>query len=123
MKQTLLAGAAIAMLSLPSVALADPSDRAMRFKDGGPKVTDTRDGGRNRGGDVEIRVRKDGDWRRPEHRDRIVRRGHRYQWGPGVTFYMSDGYYYGECGWLKRRAKETGDRIWRKRYERCRDFS
>jgi hypothetical protein len=52
-----------------------------------------------------------------------VRRGHRYLWGPGVTFYLSDGYYYGECGWLKRRAIQTGDRIWWRRYERCRDFS
>jgi hypothetical protein len=36
---------------------------------------------------------------------------------------LSDGFYYGECSWLKRRALQTGDRIWWRRYERCRDFS
>jgi hypothetical protein len=80
-----------------------------------------------RGAGADAYVDKGGDrnrgWKRSEGHDRIVRRGHRYLWGPGVTFYLSDGYYYGECGWLKRRAIQTGDRIWWRRYERCRDFS
>jgi hypothetical protein len=73
-------------------------------------------------GNVEVERRGDRRWRDRPDRDRIVR-GHRYLWGPGIAFYLSDGYYYGECRWLKRRAVETGDRIWWRRYERCRDFS
>jgi hypothetical protein len=72
---------------------------------------------------VEIEKRRDRNWRRSDDHDRIIRRSHRYLWGPGVAFYFSDGYYYGECSWLKRRAIETGSRIWWRRYERCRDFS
>lgn len=46
-------------------------------------------------------------------------RGRHYSWGPGFYFY--DGHYHGECRWLKRRAEETGRRIWWKRYRQCRD--
>lgn len=77
--------------------------------------------GRRRGADVDVRVR-DRDWRGPGYRDRI-RRGHRYAWGPGFSFYFTDGYYYGDCRWLKRRAYETGARVWWRRYERCRDYA
>lgn len=41
---------------------------------------------------------------------------------PGIGFYFSDGSYYGECGWLKRRAIETDSPIWWHRYRRCREF-
>jgi hypothetical protein len=99
-------------------------------RDGGAEVTVERRGddrnwrGRDRGPDVIVEGRGgDRNWRRSRDHDRIVRRGHRYLWGPGVAFYFSDGYYYGECGWLKRRAIVTGDRIWWRRYERCRDWS
>lgn len=68
------------------------------------------------------RRRSDGNWRGAGYRDRIVR-GHRYSWGPGIAFYFSDGYYYGECGWLKRRAIATGNPIWWRRFHQCRDFS
>ena len=64
------------------------------------------------------RRRGEGNW----HRNRIIR-GHRYNWGPGFAFYFSDGYYYGECGWLKRRAIQSGNPIWWRRYHRCREFS
>ncbi len=49
------------------------------------------------------------------------RRGRRYNWGPGVAFYLNDGYYYGECNWLKRRARETGNPIWLRRFAQCRN--
>lgn len=70
------------------------------------------------GAQVELRGR---DWRRPGYRERI-RRGHHYGWGSGIGFHFSDGWYYGECGWLKRRAIETDSPIWWHRYRRCREF-
>lgn len=70
------------------------------------------------GGRAEMRDR---DWRRPGYRERI-RRGHHYGWGPGIGFYFSDGWYYGECAWLKRRALETDSPVWWHRYRRCREF-
>ena len=66
---------------------------------------------------------RDNSWKKPGYRDRVVSHGRRYAWGPGVSFYFADGYYYGECNWVKRRAIETGSRMWWRRYERCRDFS
>ncbi len=75
-----------------------------------------------RGAEVELRRRDhDRGWRRAGYREHI-HRGHRYSWGPGVAFYFTDGYYYGECRWLKRRALQTGSPVWWSRYERCRDF-
>ncbi len=78
-------------------------------------------GDNRRKGDVRVQGDRGRAWNGPGHRDRI-RRGHRYAWGPGISFYLSDGYYYGDCGWLKRRAIETGSRVWWRRYERCRIF-
>lgn len=49
------------------------------------------------------------------------RRGRRFNWGPGVAFYFNDGYYYGECNWLKRRARQTGNPIWLRRFQQCRN--
>ncbi|MBS0243435.1 MAG: hypothetical protein JSS20_14755 [Proteobacteria bacterium] len=46
-------------------------------------------------------------------------RGRHYGWGPGFYFY--DGYYHGNCGWLKRRAEETRSHVWWKRYRQCRE--
>lgn len=46
-------------------------------------------------------------------------RGTRYLWG-GLPFYFYDGHYYGDCGWLKRRAEATGSRYWWVRYRQCR---
>ena len=68
-----------------------------------------------------VEARRDRGWKGPGDRDRI-RRGRRYGWGPGISFYFSDGYYYGNCGWLKRRAIVTRSPIWWQRYHRCRDF-
>ena len=48
-------------------------------------------------------------------------RGTRYLWGPGVAFYYYDGYYHGDCGWLRRKARETGSAYWYRRYRQCRD--
>lgn len=53
-------------------------------------------------------------------RDYIRRRGHRYVWGPGIEFWFYDGYYYGDCAWLKRRAIATGSSYWWRRYRQCR---
>jgi len=72
-----------------------------------------------RGTRAEVRDR--GDWRRPGFRERI-RRGHHYGWGPGIGFYFSDGWYYGECSWLRRRALATGSPVWWHRFHRCREF-
>ena len=53
--------------------------------------------------------------------NRNWRAGRRYSWGPGFAFYLSDGYYYGECSWLKRRYNQTGNRIWLRRFAMCRN--
>jgi hypothetical protein len=111
---------------------ADPVVR-VRDRHDGERATkmdrsdgDRFDGDHRRGSadvDVRVRDRHYGDRRwRGRSRDFVVRHGHRHSWG-GVTFYLSDGYYYGECGWLKRRAIRTDNPIWWSRYRRCRDFS
>jgi hypothetical protein len=64
------------------------------------------------------RSRGEGEGRRGDS-DR--RRGTRYTWGPGLVFYFYDGFYHGDCSWLRRKARETGSRYWRQRYEQCRD--
>jgi hypothetical protein len=55
-------------------------------------------------------------------RDYVRRHGRRYGWGPGVGFYFYDGYYYGDCDWLYRRALVTGSGYWWYRYRRCIDW-
>jgi hypothetical protein len=96
-----------------------------RGKEGAGKTHEDREGGdrvrSRRGSHNEVEARRDRGWKGPGDRDRI-RRGRRYGWGPGISFYFSDGYYYGNCGWLKRRAIVTGSPIWWQRYHRCRDF-
>jgi hypothetical protein len=104
---------------------SDRSDRKSDYSDrGGDRARANVDRGSRRSAEGEVRGRdRDTSWRRPGYRERIVRQGRRYAWGPGVSFYFADGYYYGECGWVKRRAIETGSRMWWRRYERCRDFN
>lgn len=63
-------------------------------------------------------ILRDGDRRRYDG-DR--RRGTRYSWGPGAEFFFFDGFYHGDCSWLRRKARDTGSRYWRVRYEQCRD--
>ena len=75
------------------------------------------DGDRGRRVDGDRGRRVDGDRGRDE---RGERRGRRYDWG-GVAFYFYDGYYHGDCQWLKRRYRETGNRYWLVRYRQCRD--
>jgi hypothetical protein len=48
--------------------------------------------------------------------------GRRFSWGPGISFYFWNGYYYGDCAWLLRRARATGQRYWWNRYRRCRNI-
>ena len=106
---------------------SDRSDRGGKgeYSDrGGDKGRVDGDRGSRRSADVEVRGRdRDNSWKKPGYRERVVSHGRRYAWGPGVSFYFADGYYYGECGWVKRRAIETGSRMWWRRYERCRDFN
>lgn len=52
--------------------------------------------------------------------DRPWRRGVRYFWGPGAEFWFWNGYYYGDCNWLLRRARATGSSYWWNRYRQCR---
>lgn len=60
----------------------------------------------------------------PHHRSRsyIHRHGRRHSWAPGFTFWFYDGYYYGDCSWLRRKARETGSAYWWRRYRQCRDW-
>jgi hypothetical protein len=84
-------------------------------------------GDRDRGDRVnraDRRDRYDGNrrrWSGGNGPNRNWRSGRRYSWGPGFAFYLSDGYYYGECSWLKRRYNQTGNRIWLRRFAMCRD--
>lgn len=135
--KTALAAFGAALLIVAAPASADPhSDRGERSGpnvekmerpnvDRGPSERRSVKGDRARGADVDVqaRDRRDGPRRAGKHnRDFVMRHGHRHVWG-GVTFYLSDGYYYGECDWLKRRAIRTDSPIWWNRYRRCRDFS
>lgn len=74
-------------------------------------------GDRGNRGDRNVDVRRRGG----HDGDRPWRRGHRYSWGPGVYFYLYDGYYYGDCSWLRRKALDTGSRYWWRRYRLCRE--
>lgn len=47
-------------------------------------------------------------------------RGVRLNWG-GPVFWFYDGYYYGDCAWLRRKAIATGSRYWWRRYRLCRE--
>lgn len=64
-------------------------------------------------------VRRDGVRGDRRYGDRRYR-GTRYAWGPGVSFYFYDGYYHGDCRWLRRKAVETGSRMWWSRFRQCR---
>jgi hypothetical protein len=60
-----------------------------------------------------------GDWR---HKHRVRRFGRHIFWGPSLDFYYYDGYYYGNCEWLRERAIYTGSHYWWRRYELCRYY-
>lgn len=65
-------------------------------------------------GGVGVRL---GD-RHHRYHGRRHHRGRHYGWGPG--FYFFNGYYHGNCAWLRHKARETGARVWWHRYRRCR---
>lgn len=99
----------------------DSGERATEARRGdGPRVI--RRGGRDgRGGDGARGDRRRSDGvSRGRGDGRPWRRGTRYLWGPGITFYFYDGWYYGDCSWLRRRAEATGSAYWWRRYRRCR---
>ncbi len=54
--------------------------------------------------------------------DRRHHRGTRFNWGPGAIFYFYDGYYHGDCAWLRRKAVATGSSYWWRRYRLCRAY-
>jgi hypothetical protein len=94
-----------------------------RASDG--KATSGRGDGRA-SGDRRPALRESGRQRDDVSRSRsrgsakVYRRGTRYSWGPGVEFWFYNGYYYGDCSWLRRRAVETGSQYWWRRYRLCR---
>lgn len=59
-------------------------------------------------------------WRPPPPPPPSHGRGVRYMWG-GLPFFFYDGYYHGDCSWLRRKARETGSSYWWRRYRQCRD--
>ena len=79
-------------------------DRSDAERSGNVRRTES-DGKRARGGDAGRR----------DHR-----RGTRFFWGPGAEFFFYDGYYHGDCAWLKRKAAQTGSQYWLRRYRLCR---
>ena len=54
------------------------------------------------------------------NRMRGINRGTRYSWGPGALFWFYDGYYHGDCAWLRRKAEMTGSKTWWRRFRQCR---
>ena len=66
------------------------------------------------------RVQRADRGERRERGGRGERRGRRYVWGDGYEFFFYDGYYHGNCAWLRERYQETGDSYWRRRYRLCR---
>ncbi len=40
--------------------------------------------------------------------------------GPGIQNRYNDGFYYGDCAWLRRKARHTGSRYWIRRFQQCR---
>jgi hypothetical protein len=49
----------------------------------------------------------------------IRRHGRHFAWGSGIGFWFYDGYYYGDCAWLRQRAIVTGSSYWWHRYNQC----
>lgn len=82
------------------------------------------DGDNNRGRRVDAdndRGRRfDGDRRDRNSGNRY--RGTRYLWG-GLPFYFYDGYYHGDCDWLRRKVRQTGSSYWRARLRQCRELN
>jgi hypothetical protein len=72
-----------------------------------------------RGGDRRRAIGR-GDLRGRWDRGRVRRHGRHFIWGSGIDFWFYDGYYYGDCNWLRRRAVVTGSRYWWRRYRLCR---
>ena len=95
----------------------DRGDR-MRGRDRGDRSAQRDD---RRGGDRDFRRGRDRGGRHDG--DRIRRHGRHFSWGPGISFYFYDGYYYGDCNWLRRRAIATGSSYWWRRFRQCRAYS
>lgn len=121
---------------------APPVARAARS--GGDKASVERSGrttsvrGIREGGDRRVVTRRSGttvkiiqrDLRRDGVKSRGGRtvivgrnRGTRHAWGPGALFWFYDGYYHGDCSWLRRKAEATGSRLWWRRFRQCRASS
>lgn len=114
-----------------------PAARAVRGGDNRPRAKAT--GGAVSSGQLiqtkkvrettRSRVRQDNVGQASRNRDGLARggaqkrranRGTRYSWGPGALFWFYDGYYHGDCAWLRRKAEATGSAIWRRRFRQCR---
>lgn len=100
----------------PPPSIVSPQQRRVgqnvgRDRDKTPNRVIVRDANRDRAR-RDDRRRGDGDGRR---------RGTRYVWGPGFTFYFYDGFYHGDCSWLRQKVRETGSSYWRQRLRQCRD--
>lgn len=72
-------------------------------------------------GNDGVRNRTDRQVRNRGGEGRPWRSGRRYSWGPGIYFYLYDGYYYGDCSWLRAKARSTGSSYWWQRYRQCRE--
>ncbi len=128
----------------PAMSRSGPSREGIRGggQGGEPRVMQKSQGGGD--GDRRARVserRGDGDRTGPRVRDgrrgdtTIIirdrdrrggdrRRGTRYSWGGlGGVFYFYDGYYHGDCSWLRRKALSTGSRYWWQRFRQCRNYN
>ncbi len=86
---------------------------------------DARMSARREGGNAEVQQRRmtrgEGDrGRRDGNEGRF--RGTRYLYG-GLPFYFYDGFYHGDCGWLRRRYEATGSLYWRQRFRQCRELN
>ncbi len=69
---------------------------------------------------VETRSRVDG--RRRPGATHGRHRGTRFYWGSGGEFWFFDGFYHGDCQWLRRKAVQTGSQYWWRRFRQCRAY-
>lgn len=136
---------AMKLAQLESKAKAPPGDRASRSQGRAPSIRPPVDGRRpfassknpslsapQRSPLTKRSVRRppiirDGAGSSPStvlrsrhSRSFIHRHGRRHVWAPGIIFWFYDGYYYGNCSWLYRRAIATGSPYWWERYYQCR---
>lgn len=104
--------------SPPAAVRTEPRERRQVTRPAVERPPVARPGATNRTARPDVRRSRDDDG---DRRRRYGSRGTRFYWGPGAEFYFFDGFYHGDCSWLRRKAAQTGSNYWRLRYRQCRN--